>query len=203
MSYMFKGASSFNGDIWNWHVLRVVTMAYMFKGATSFDRKLCGISWVRSTARKDSMFLGSSGSISTTVCTPTRTFSPTVCTDAILSNTFIDVKRVIKAIYATSTSMRATVPTINPAGTPTGMPTSTPTATSTVAAPVIASSMACPKCGTFKKSGRVSCCAPGGAWFRMCGSDSNANVEHTWIEGLRACKGKLVTDGMHSHVCRR
>merc|ERR1719201_2825862 len=88
MSYMFNDASSFNGDISNWDVSTVSDMDYMFIGATSFDRQLCGISWVRSTARKDSMFLGSSGSI-----------SPTVCTDTTLSDTFVDVKRVIKAIH--------------------------------------------------------------------------------------------------------
>merc|ERR1712032_893950 len=46
----------------------------------------------------------------------------------------------------------------------------------------------CPKCGTFEKSGRNSCCAPGGAWFKSCGSDRNKNVDHTWFEGMTACK---------------
>merc|ERR1711934_354825 len=45
----------------------------------------------------------------------------------------------------------------------------------------------------FTKSGRVSCCAPGGAWFKMCGGGGNAHVEHTWLEGLQACKATTVT----------
>ena len=47
----------------------------------------------------------------------------------------------------------------------------------------------CSKCGIIKKSGKISCCAPGGAWFNHCGS--GVNVEHTWFEGLQACKGNI------------
>ena len=48
----------------------------------------------------------------------------------------------------------------------------------------------CPKCSTAKKSGKVSCCARGGSWFRKCGGDdSDTNFEHTWIEGIQACNG--------------
>ena len=50
--------------------------------------------------------------------------------------------------------------------------------------------MTCPKCGAFTKSGRVSCCAPGGAWFKNCGGARNGNADHKWIEGVTACKGK-------------
>ena len=46
---------------------------------------------------------------------------------------------------------------------------------------------ACPKCGTLKKSGKRSCCAPGGTWFQNCGDGSNSNVDHTWFEGIQAC----------------
>merc|ERR1719305_1436371 len=48
--------------------------------------------------------------------------------------------------------------------------------------------MACPKCGTFKKSGRKSCCAPGGAWFKNCGGIRQTKVDHKWFEGVAACK---------------
>ena len=47
----------------------------------------------------------------------------------------------------------------------------------------------CPKCGSFK-SGRYTCCAPGGAWFKNCGSPGDSKFEHTWSEGVEACKGK-------------
>ena len=54
-----------------------------------------------------------------------------------------------------------------------------------------ANKMACPKCGVFKKSGRVSCCAPGGAWFDRCGGAGNSNVDHKWSEGVEACERKF------------
>ena len=47
---------------------------------------------------------------------------------------------------------------------------------------------ACPKCAVNKKSGKHSCCASGGAWFNNCGANGNSNSEHTWLEGLQACK---------------
>ena len=46
---------------------------------------------------------------------------------------------------------------------------------------------ACSACSTFKKSGKVSCCAPGGSWFNKCGSAGNLERRHTWYEGIQAC----------------
>ena len=46
----------------------------------------------------------------------------------------------------------------------------------------------CPKCGVFKKSGRASCCAPGGAWFAECGGADSSNAAHKWSEGVKACE---------------
>ena len=53
----------------------------------------------------------------------------------------------------------------------------------------IAHTMTCSKCGMFKKSAKVSCCAPGGAWYKNCGGADDRNVEHSWVEGMEACKG--------------
>ena len=48
---------------------------------------------------------------------------------------------------------------------------------------------ACPKCGTNKQSGKTSCCFSGGTWFKKCGDSAIAsNSEHTWAEGIQACK---------------
>ena len=58
----------------------------------------------------------------------------------------------------------------------------TPAATATRIAPV------CPKCAAIKKSRKLSCCAPGGAWFNNCGTNGDSRSEHTWTEGVRACK---------------
>ena len=45
----------------------------------------------------------------------------------------------------------------------------------------------CPKCGDIKKSGKQSCCARGGAWFKNCGDVGDTKFDHTWAEGIQAC----------------
>ena len=45
----------------------------------------------------------------------------------------------------------------------------------------------CPKCGT-KTNGKRSCCLRGGTWFNKCGNPGDAKFEHTWFEGIQACK---------------
>ena len=52
-------------------------------------------------------------------------------------------------------------------------------------------SRACLKCGATKKSGKRSCCAPGGAWFKNCGDAGDIKFDHTWTEGVQACKSTL------------
>ena len=47
----------------------------------------------------------------------------------------------------------------------------------------------CAKCGTTKKSGKRSCCAHGGDWFKNCGDDGDTKFGHTWAEGIQVCKG--------------
>ena len=46
----------------------------------------------------------------------------------------------------------------------------------------------CPKCGTIKKSGKRSCCARDGAWFKNCGDGDDTQFDHTWTEGIQACR---------------
>ena len=63
----------------------------------------------------------------------------------------------------------------------------------------------CPKCGITKKSGKRSCCARGGAWFRNCGDAGDAKFEHTWAEGAHACKRRFCRRRVLpcvSHGCR-
>ena len=47
----------------------------------------------------------------------------------------------------------------------------------------------CSKCGVAKKSGKSSCCARGGAWFKNCGDADDKQFDHTWAEGIQACEG--------------
>ena len=42
----------------------------------------------------------------------------------------------------------------------------------------------CLKCGSVKKSKKMSCCARGGSWFGKCGDSG----EHTWSQGFEACR---------------
>ena len=60
----------------------------------------------------------------------------------------------------------------------------------------------CSKCGTIKKSGKLSCCGRGGSWLGNCGSAGNANLGHTWYEGIQACKDRQfqATVGQQLHV---
>ena len=48
----------------------------------------------------------------------------------------------------------------------------------------------------YRKSGRVSCCAPGGAWFKNCGGLGSKFLNHRWSEGVKACKRKFKANNM-------
>ena len=61
--------------------------------------------------------------------------------------------------------------------------------------------LVCPKCGSAKKSGKRSCCAPGGAWFKNCGDAGDTEVDHTWAEGVQACKSALSTGSLYAIHC--
>ena len=62
MNSLFRGATSFNGDLSSWDVGQVMNMACMFEGATSFNHQLGG-TWSQSTASRTGMFSNSPGSI--------------------------------------------------------------------------------------------------------------------------------------------
>ena len=169
MEYMFFYAKMFDGDISKWDVGSVTDMSRMFCFATAFKQKLCGVSWVRSQASKIDMFSGSSGSILQTVCTSAKR------TLATMENTRRYVSRRPNPERELITRTPISTPSIIPA---------------------IAHTKACPMCGMFEKSGRLSCCAPGGAWYKDCGGAGNIHVEHRWIEGLKACERTSMPDDM-------
>ena len=50
-----------------------------------------------------------------------------------------------------------------------------------------APAVGCSVCGTFKKSGKVSCCAHNGSWFGRCGGADDPRFDHTWMDGTRVC----------------
>ena len=177
MYLMFNNAALFNCDISKWDVSNVDDMDVMFENAISFNQELCGAAWVHSKASKDDMFELSPGSISETVCMPPHTPATTQVTNQYVSRRPI-TERELKALMSITT------------------PASTLVITSR-----IAHKMKCPKCGKFKKSGRVSCCAPGGAWYNNCGGvSSSRDVDHRWFEGVEACKSKLNVNAVYKHL---
>ena len=167
MASMFKGATSFHGDPSKWDVSKVTKMDGMFADAKSFKQKLCGAAWVHSKASKTTIFEGSVGSIPGAACTSVPTPATTLVTRQHISRRPIPERELI-----------------------TRTPISTPVSKSFITS-TIADTMTCPKCGMFAKSGRMSCCAPGGAWFKNCGGAGNINVDHRWFEGVEACKRKF------------
>ena len=56
------------------------------------------------------------------------------------------------------------------------------------ATPTDASGLLCPKCAVINKSDKLSCCARTASWYSNCGRTGDTNFEHTWNEGLEACK---------------
>ena len=162
MVSMFREATSFDGKISNWNVSSVTCMNQMFYRATAFTQRLCGESWLRSTATKTSMFEGLSGPIPTH-CTQQHGSSTTLAPQTIAERELV-AHMIVSTAVISSTIARTGV---------------------------------CPKCGIFIKSGRVSCCAPGGAWHGNCGGAENDNVDHRWIEGMKACKRRFEL----THVC--
>ena len=166
---MFLKTKSFNCDLSRWNVYNVANMNSMFSEALSFKQILCGSAWVQSTASKDQMFFGSHGQISQSMC---AVVSSSLNPHAYVTRRPNPERELI---------VRA--------------PITTAVSTNTLAIDTT-NKMACPKCGTFKKSGRASCCAPGGAWYKNCGGIGNKHVGHSWSEGAQACQCKFNVNAM-------
>ena len=45
----------------------------------------------------------------------------------------------------------------------------------------------CPACGRTA-TGLVTCCGKGGSWAGNCGNTGDPKFEHTWSEGVAACR---------------
>jgi len=198
MGYMFHFATSFNGDLSKWDVSKVTDMDNMFADATSFKQKLCGDAWVNSKATKNGMFDGSPGSIPGLPCTTTN---------AVISSTPQQTtSKPATSKKSTKKSKRSKPSKVAPSrryptrsrGTRRPAPDREliVRASNTIIASTT-SRILCPSCGTFEKSGRFSCCAPGGAWFKNCGGVGNKNIGHRWFEGIEACRRKFKRDVCH------
>ena len=60
----------------------------------------------------------------------------------------------------------------------------------------------CSRCGTMGKSGQRSCCGRGGSWFKNCGGGGSINLQHTWYEGIQACKARSQFNNVIGHELR-
>ena len=69
------------------------------------------------------------------------------------------------------------------------------TSTTTVNTINSTSTSGCVKCVAIAKSDKLSCCARGASWFNKCGDVGDVHFDHTWAEGIHACKdfGDLVS----------
>ena len=204
MQGMFCGATSFNGDVSKWDVSSVNDMNGMFEGALCFDRDLS--KWdVSSVTNMGSMFgraASYNGDISkwdvSRVANMNYMFNGAASFKRKLCGTaWVHSKASKSSMFVGSTGSipRAIC-----------MPARTYVShrpifqreliarksfTRSVSKSKITSTMTCPKCGTFEKSNRMSCCAPGGTWFRNCGGVNIRNVDHRWFEGVEACQRKF------------
>ena len=180
MSGMFFQAESFDGDISKWDVSRVTDMSATFYAAESFNGDISN--WdVSSVRNMDHMFWGA------------KLFMHKLCGTAWVDSTASETDMFVgspgsisRRVCTLVTRQRELI-----ARTPIVTLVSTPAIIST-----ITKTLACPKCGTFQKSGRNSCCAPGGAWFKNCGGALNKNVNHKWFDGVAACKRKFKANGI-------
>ena len=176
MDQMFMDAASFNGDISKWDVSNVKDMSHMLRSAKSFNSDIS--KWdVSSVTTMDQLFMGATS------------FNQQLC-GAAWVHSFATKHEMFEGSSGSisSTSCRASSPQRWLAR---WRIASTPITTSLTTPGISSAIMLCANCGTFKKSGRVSCCAPGGAWYKNCGS----NFDHSWFEGVEACKRKSKVNG--------
>jgi len=159
MDDMFFNAAAFNRDIAKWDVSRVTNMYGMFWSATSFNVDIS--KWdVSNVMDMDNMFQ-SAISFKHSLCGKNWVRSRASRRDMFSFSSGSVSKRVCNPILDRELIVHVTKP---------------------------ATTSQCTKCGKFKKSGKVSCCAPGGAWYKNCGSSANSRVDHNWAEGIDACK---------------
>ena len=160
---MFMDAATFNIDISNWDVSGVVTMDYMF------------CHWQGGSSFKQKLCGAAwARSKATKKSMFTGTFGSISSQGCNLTTTphYVSRRPITERELIVVTPITTSVKTRTLAITSTNQ-------------------MTCPECGMFMKSGRVSCCAPGGAWYTNCGGSVNRNVGHRWSEGVEACKCKF------------
>ena len=174
MTGLFYKALSFNGDIAKWDVSTVADMGAMFMGAAVFNGDI--VHWeVSSVTNMDYMF-NLAASFNRQLCGAAWVYSP-----ATRKDMFVGSLGSIAMSPCLEEQSQRWLARWRVASTSIAVLLATPGVSSVF--------IICTKCGIFKMSGRVSCCAPGGAWYKKCGGEGNTNVGHSWLEGVEACEG--------------
>merc|ERR1712032_1777544 len=177
---MFSGTEAFNGDISEWDVSQVTDMIGMFSGTEAFNGDIS--KWdVSSVTDMRGMFFNANafnGDISK--------WDVSSVTNMILMFSFAKSfkQKLCGAAWVNSKAEQDRMFQASPGS----ISETVCTSDRELIVRTMAKTMTCLKCGMFKKSGRSSCCAPGGAWFKNCGGARNKNVGHKWFEGVAACK---------------
>merc|ERR1712147_327995 len=177
MQATFLQAASFNTDISNWDTSSATTMQAMFLQASSFNTDISN--WEVSRVKDMDYMFYQAESFSQTLCGPS----------------WVHGKASNKLMFAGSPgSISRTACTVMNNRNPMGN-------RELVRAQTTPKPMACPKCGTFKKSGRPSCCAPGGSWYKNCGAANNNRVDYKWTDGALACENPPATTTVAAATC--
>ena len=186
MTENFDTTQAFNSDISKWDVSSVTDMRYMFSHAYSFNRDIS--KWdVSSVTNMDHMF------------DHAESFRQTLCGDAWINSKATQDRMFDGSSGSISEAVCTAASTPDTTKGPLDHPSPPPSPErELIARTPSALTMTCPRCGTFTKSGRRSCCAPGGAWFTNCGDTHKKNVGHRWFDGVATCKRKFRTIGLLS-----
>ena len=190
MGFMLYAAEAFDGDISKWDVSKVTTMARMFMGTKLFNGDIAA--WDASSVTSMISMFQYATVFKRKLCGPAWYKVKTSQNTFLGSSGSISRDQVCESAATTHASTQYVARRPLPDRE---LIVHTPITTTTIVA-TIGNAMECRNCGTFEKSGRVSCCAPGGAWYKNCGGAGNRNVDRSWFEGVDACKRKFKADGM-------
>ena len=183
MGNMFGEATGFHADISKWDVSRVSSMNAMFLSASVFNSDIS--KWdVSSVTNMASMFHNA------------YSFRQKLCGHAWVHSTAIK-DHMFSGSSGLISQTACTITTKLVARRYVTRRTAPMERDLMAGRIMVTNMMNCPQCGTFKRSGRVSCCAPGGAWYKNCGGAENRNVGHSWVEGAAACTRKIKGNCMH------
>ena len=172
MTFMFANATSFDGDISRWTVSGVEDISCMFLDAASFSGDISD--WdVSSVTNMNEMFRGA-GSFNQELCGVAWVHSKTT-KNQIFQGSSGSISRAV-------------------------CPASSPQRWLGRWAIATTQTKICPSCGRFRKSGRVSCCAPSGTWYKHCGHADSRKFSYSWLEGVQACIRTSSVDSCR-HVC--